>query len=168
MRNNSDQFIAVGIAAIVILVIAYVLYRPRIQQSKQYQATVVPLANIMDVGFIIMSPAIVLLAGFAAPLVMLGVCLIAIAAGFAIAYNIRHFEPIEGSADPLNRVERTAQWALLGAPRSSTSPTTRCSSWRCSCLPFDAFTHRAPVAAWAPMYLAIIARDRLLRWHEPG
>ncbi|MGI9540365.1 MAG: hypothetical protein ACR2N6_09475 [Miltoncostaeaceae bacterium] len=81
MRDSADQFIAVGGGLLVILALAYVLYRPRIQQSKRYQATVVPLANIMDVGFIILSPAIVLLAGFAAPLVMLGICLIAIAAG---------------------------------------------------------------------------------------
>ncbi|MCP4306086.1 MAG: hypothetical protein GY788_14650, partial [bacterium] len=62
MRNHSDQYIAVGFALFVILGVAYVLYRPRVQQSKQYQATVVPLANIMDVGFIVLSPAVVLLA----------------------------------------------------------------------------------------------------------
>ena len=33
----------------------------------------VPLANIMVVGFIVMSAAIVLLVGFAAPVVMLGI-----------------------------------------------------------------------------------------------
>ncbi|MDX2381444.1 MAG: hypothetical protein QNM02_16995 [Acidimicrobiia bacterium] len=115
MRSNSDQWWALFIALVTVVVIAYLLYRPKVQQSQRYQATVVPLANIMDVGFIIMSPAIVLLAGFSAPLVMLGVCLVAIAAGFAIAYNIRHYEPIAGTDDPLNRVERTAQWALLGA-----------------------------------------------------
>jgi hypothetical protein len=86
-----------------------------VQQSERYKATVVPLANIMDVGFIVLSPAIVLLAGFAAPLVMLGICLVAIATGFAISYNIRHYEPLEGTDDPINRVEGAAEWALLGA-----------------------------------------------------
>jgi hypothetical protein len=69
----------------------------------------------MDVGFIIMSPAIVLIAGFRAPFVMVGICLIAIAAGFAMAYNIRHYEPIEGSDPQADRVEHAAEWALLGA-----------------------------------------------------
>ena len=54
MRSESDQWIALGVALIVIALIAYVLYRPRVQQSKEYQATVVPLSNIMDVGFIVM------------------------------------------------------------------------------------------------------------------
>ena len=115
MRTDSDQFIAVGLGLLTILVLAYLLYRPRIQQSKEYQATVVPLANIMDVGFILFSPAIVLLAGFRAPFFMLGICLVAIAAGFAIAYNIRHYEPIEGEGGSPDRLEIIAEWSLLGA-----------------------------------------------------
>jgi hypothetical protein len=115
VRTDSDQFIAVGIGFVTILMLAYALYRPRVQQSKQYQATVVPLANIMDVGFILFSPAIVLLVGFRAPFFMLGICLVAIAAGFAIAYNIRHYEPIEGQGGRPDRIERVAYWSLLGA-----------------------------------------------------
>ena len=115
MRTDSDQFIAVGLAALTILAVAYALYRPRVQQSKQYQATVVPLANIMDVGFILFAPAIVLLVGFRAPFFMLGICLVAIAAGFAVAYNIRHYEPIEGQDGRSDRIETVAQWSLLAA-----------------------------------------------------
>ncbi len=63
-----NQFVAVGIALIVLVGLAWMLYRPRVQQSEKYQAMVVPLANIIDIGFIVMSPAIVLLAGFAAVL----------------------------------------------------------------------------------------------------
>ena len=115
MRTDSDQFIAVGIGFLTILAVAYALYRPRVQQSKEYQATVVPLANIMDVGFILFSPAIVLLVGFRAPFFMLGICLVAIAAGFAMAYNIRHYEPIAGEGGRPVRIERVAEWSLLGA-----------------------------------------------------
>jgi hypothetical protein len=110
-----DQFVAVGIALVVLIGLAWILYRPKVQQSQTYQAMVVPLANIMDVGFIVMSPAIVLLAGFAAPLVMLGICLLAIATGFAIAYNIRHYEPLEHTDDPVNRVAHVSRWALTFA-----------------------------------------------------
>ena len=110
-----NQFVAVGAALVVLVGLAWVLYRPKVQQSQRYQAMVVPLANIMDVGFIVMSPAIVLLAGFAAPLVMLGICLLAIATGFAIAYNIRHYEPLEGTDDPVNRVGYVSRWALTFA-----------------------------------------------------
>jgi hypothetical protein len=110
-----DQVVAMGIALFVLAGLAWMLYRPRVQQSEKYQAMVVPLSNIMDVGFIIMAPAIVLLAGYGAPLVMLGICLLAIAAGFAIAYNIRHYEPIEGTNDRINVVGHAARWALTFA-----------------------------------------------------
>jgi hypothetical protein len=115
MRSNSDQFVAVGLGVLTLLMLAYALYRPRVQESKRYQATVVPLANIMDVGFILFAPSIVLLAGFRAPFFMLGICLVAIAAGFAMAYNIRHYEPIADEGGRPHRIEMTAQWALLGA-----------------------------------------------------
>jgi hypothetical protein len=115
MRSFSDDAIAVGLAIATVLALAYVLYRPRIQQSQRYQATVVPLANIMDVGFILFSPAIVLLVGFRAPFFMVGICLVAVAAGFAIAYNIRHFEPIEGQGGVPDRIEGIAEFSLLGA-----------------------------------------------------
>ncbi|MGI9614916.1 MAG: hypothetical protein ACR2QO_18545 [Acidimicrobiales bacterium] len=115
MRSLSDQIVAVGLSLIVVLILAYLLYRPRVQQSRQYRATVVPLANIMDVGFIIFAPSIVLLVGLFAPLAMLGVSLVAIATGFVIAYNIRNHEPLEGTDDVSNVVERAAEWALLAA-----------------------------------------------------
>jgi hypothetical protein len=107
-----NDVVAVGIALIVLVGLAWALYRPKVQQSKRYQATVVPLSNIMDVGFIVMAPAVVLLAGYSAPLVMLGICLVAIGAGFAIAYNIRHYEPLEGTDDKVNLVGHTSRWAL--------------------------------------------------------
>jgi hypothetical protein len=115
VRTQSDQIVAVGLGLLTIFVIAYILYRPRVQQSKEYQATVVPLSNIMDVGFILFSPAIVLLAGFRAPFFMLGICLVAISAGLAMAYNIRHYEPIEGQGGAPDMIETISEWSLLGA-----------------------------------------------------
>jgi hypothetical protein len=46
---------------------------------------------------------------------MLGICLVAIATGFAIAYNIRHYEPIESTDDRVNVVGHAARWALTFA-----------------------------------------------------
>ena len=107
-----DEAVAVGTGLVVLGALAWVLYRPKVQQSKRYQATVVPLSNIMDVGFIVMAPAVVLLAGYSAPLVMLGICMVAIGAGFAVAYNIRHYEPLVGTGDRVNLVGHPARWAL--------------------------------------------------------
>ena len=110
-----NDVVAVGIALIVLVALAWFLYSSRVQSSTRYQATVVPLSNIMDVGFIVMSPAIVLLAGYGAPLVMLGICLVAIATGFAMAYNIRHFEPLQGSGDRILGLGRVSRYALTFA-----------------------------------------------------
>jgi hypothetical protein len=47
-----NQAVAVGIALFVLFGLTGMLYRPRVPQSIKYQAMVVPLSNIMDVGFI--------------------------------------------------------------------------------------------------------------------
>ena len=154
MKPVSDSFFAVGAGLFVILGLAWALYRPRVQQSTRYQATVVPLANIMDVGFIVLSPAIVLLAGFAAPLVMLGICLVAIATGFAISYNIRNQEPLEGTKDSVNSIARFSQWALLAASIVNISYYTllliTLVLW-----PLGAYSEGA-LAVWGTVYLAAI------------
>ncbi len=105
-----------GLIGVVVLVgLGWMLYRPRIQQSKKYQALVVPLANIMDVGFLVLSPIIVALVGFSAPFFMLGICLLAMAAGTAITYNIRHYEPLIGTGDSTEKIGALSNWMLLGA-----------------------------------------------------
>jgi hypothetical protein len=109
------DLLAIGAAVVVIVGLGLFLYSPKVQQSTRYQATVVPLANIMDVGFIVMSPAIVLLTGYWSPLFLTGICLLAIATGFAIAYNIRHYEPLIGTDDHINRIGRLARLALVVA-----------------------------------------------------
>jgi hypothetical protein len=111
----SDEVVAVGLGFAVLVALTYLLHRPWVQASSRYQATVVPLANIMDVGFIVLAPVMVFLAGYAAPVVMLAICLVAIATGYAIAYNIRHFEPLVGTDDSLESVERVGEWSLLAA-----------------------------------------------------
>jgi hypothetical protein len=105
-----------SIVAVVTLVgLARLLYRPKVQGSTTYKATVVPLAGIMDVGFIVFSPIIILLFGYEAPWAMLGLCLLAILTGFAISYNVKNYEPLVGKPDPLHRWNSFALWALLAA-----------------------------------------------------
>ena len=76
---------------------------------------VVPMANIMDVGFLVLAPIIVVLVGYRAPLFMLGICLVAVATGLVIAYNIRHYEPLIGTPDRVHRVAAWANWSLFAA-----------------------------------------------------
>jgi hypothetical protein len=113
MRSSTDHYVAFGFGLLTVLLLAYALYRPKVQESKPYQATVVPLANIMDVGFIIFSPAIVLLAGFRAPFFMLGICLVAIAAGFAIAYNIRNYVSLRQASTDRTQLCRSDRFEVV-------------------------------------------------------
>jgi hypothetical protein len=114
MKQN--EAINTVITLVVLAGLAWALYRPRVQQSSRYKALVVPLANIMDVGFIVLSPIIVGLVGYAAPLFMLAICLLAIAMGFVIAFNIRNFEPIESTATgTLGFLSNASSWSLAGA-----------------------------------------------------
>jgi len=76
---------------------------------------VVPLANIMDVGFLVLSPIIVVLVGYDAPFFMLGICLVAVATGFVIAFNIRHYEPLIGTPDRVHLIAAWANWSLFAA-----------------------------------------------------
>ena len=69
------------VAVVTLAMLAWVLYRPKVQESEVYKATVVPLGEIMDVGFIVFSPILILLFGYQAPWAMLGLCLLAIFAG---------------------------------------------------------------------------------------
>ena len=112
--DNSE--IVNGIVGLLVLVgVAWALYRPRIQRSERYQATVVPLANIMDVGFLVLSPVIVVLVGYSAPFFLLGLCLVAMAAGWVMSYNIRNYEPLVGTPDRIHAIAAWANWALFGA-----------------------------------------------------
>jgi hypothetical protein len=106
-----NSIVAVGTLA----GLALLLYRPRVQGSRLYKATVVPLGEIMDVGFIVFSPVVIALFGDDATWAMLGLCLLGILTGSAISYNIKHYEPLIGRPDPLHRWNSIAIWALLAA-----------------------------------------------------
>ena len=103
------------VAVVTLAGLARLLYRPKVQQSAIYKATVVPLAEIMDVGFIVFSPIIILLFGYDATWAMLGLCLLGILTGVAISYNVNNYEPLLGKRDPLHRWNSVALWALLAA-----------------------------------------------------
>ena len=93
------------IAVATLAGLALLLYRRKVQESGAYKATVVPLGEIMDVGFIVFSPVIILQFGYDATWAMLGLCLLAILTGFAISYNINNYEPLIGKPDSAAPVE---------------------------------------------------------------
>ena len=112
---TQDQVLDGAIGLVLLIAATWFLNRPRVQRSARYQSMVVPLANIMDVGFLVLSPIIVVLVGYSAPLYMAGICLIGVSAGVIIAYNIRHYEPLAGTPDPLHKLAGLANWSLFAA-----------------------------------------------------
>lgn len=98
-----------------LLGLSVVLYSNRVQGSEQYQATVVPLANIMDIGFVAMTPIIVLITGLDSPLTMAGLCALGYAMGWVMRYNIRRFEPVAGEGGRLRSISRVSQVSLIVA-----------------------------------------------------
>lgn len=103
------------IVVATLLALSLVLYSSRVQESRRYQATVVPLANIMDIGFVAMTPIIVHITGLDSVLMLLGLCALGYAMGWVMRLNIERFEPVSGEKGLLRSISRVAQWALIAA-----------------------------------------------------
>ena len=99
----------------VLAALCWWLYRPKVQQSDRYQAGVMPLANIMDVGFLSMTPVIVVLMGIDAPLFMAALVAAGLAMGWVMRYNIQHYEPLRGTMKVADNVAAFSRWGLVGA-----------------------------------------------------
>lgn len=100
---------------VTLIVLSGLLYSSRVQNSERYQATVVPLANIMDIGFVAMTPIIVYLTGLDSPLTLAGLCALGYAMGWVMRYNIRRFEPVSGVKGLMHDIAQTAKLALIVA-----------------------------------------------------
>ncbi|WP_254522667.1 hypothetical protein [Natrinema caseinilyticum] len=98
-----------------LLALGLVLYSSRVQESRRYQAMVVPLANIMDIGFVAMTPIIVHITGLGSALMMLGLCALGYAMGWVMRLNIERFEPMSGEKGLLSSISNVAKWSLIVA-----------------------------------------------------
>jgi hypothetical protein len=94
----------------------YLAFSKRLSGSKNWKATVTPLASIMGSGFLVSAP---LLAGVVGNLavVCMGVLLVlAYMVGSAIRFNIRYFEPIENKGHgPAQDIAFLSRIVLTGA-----------------------------------------------------
>lgn len=150
----SNQLVNTIVVVVSLAALTWFLYRPRIQDSERYQATVVPLANVMDVGFIVLSPIMVALVGYDAPLFMLGLCAVAIVTGFAISYNINNYEPLIGTSDRVTVIDTASNWALFLASIANVGYYALLLS-TLVLLPLDRYTDQS-AAVWAAIVLAAI------------
>lgn len=85
----------ISIIVIALMVAVYLAFSKRLNQSSSWKATVTPLASIMGSGFLISAPLLANTVGNFAVFSMIALLLLAYAVGYAIRFNIRHFEPIE-------------------------------------------------------------------------
>ncbi len=79
--------------AVAIIIVA-VLFQPRLRQSRDWRATVTPLASIIGSGFLVAAPLLAHAVNSWALLAMAGIVLVAYGIGEVIRYNIRYAEPI--------------------------------------------------------------------------
>ncbi|MGD1877537.1 MAG: hypothetical protein ACFB13_08570 [Kiloniellaceae bacterium] len=82
--------IAIALAA---LLLAGVVFNPRVMKAPFWRATVTPLASIIGSGFLVAGPILAHTAGTQAWLAMLALCGIAYLFGGALRYNILYVEP---------------------------------------------------------------------------
>ncbi|KYH24209.1 hypothetical protein HAPAU_36800 [Halalkalicoccus paucihalophilus] len=101
------------IVLVTLIGLNWVLYSSHVQNSERYQAMVVPIANIMDIGFVLLAPAIVYITGLESPLTYAGLCALAYAMGWVIRYNIERFEPIAKERGILHDCSYVANWMLI-------------------------------------------------------
>lgn len=81
------------------LITFFLLLRPKLRNSKSWQATLTPLSSIIGSGFLVMAPLLASVVGKLSPLAVLAIVLLAYAIGHVIRFNILHVEPrsINGS-----------------------------------------------------------------------
>jgi len=81
-------------------VVATLLFSRRLQNSRNWQATVTPLASIIGSGFLVSVPLLVKETGNWAVFAMISLVAVAYLVGAAIRFNIRYAEPLFAQPDP--------------------------------------------------------------------
>lgn len=95
---------------------AYLIFSRRLGRSKNWRATVTPLASIMGSGFLVSAPLLAGIVGNFAMLCMAVLLVLAYCVGYAIRFNIRHFEPIENTGHgPAQTIAFLSQLVLAAA-----------------------------------------------------
>lgn len=108
MSTNILVLVAVAVTMLA-------LGMPRIARSRDWRATITPLASIIGSGFLVLGPILHHAYGDYAPLVMAGLCLAAYLFGAAIRENIKSLAAGTPRPAIVLRFEKVASWALAAA-----------------------------------------------------
>jgi len=109
-----ENTLLLGVACII----AALLFHPKVRLSRNWRATVTPLASIIGSGFLVAAPLLSHAVNGWAFFAMAGIVILAYGIGGVIRFNIRHGEPLLNSpqAPPLLlHLERLSSLALSAA-----------------------------------------------------
>ncbi len=84
---------------LIALAISVLLLLPAIKENAVWRASVTPLASIIGSGLLVVAPLLALVVGWAAPLAMLAIVVVAYGLGEISRFNIRHGEPLLQSGE---------------------------------------------------------------------
>ena len=109
-----DHFANSVLTILAALALSVVLFHPRVVASKNWRATVTPLASIIGSGFLVVGPILLRHFGDRAVFIMAGLCLLSYAIGGAVRFNIRAFgDAAESTLDGVQeKLETASSWAL--------------------------------------------------------
>ncbi len=104
-------------AAILIVLVATgaLLLYPRIATNRLWRANITPLASIIGSGFLVLGPILEVSFGWAAPLAMLILVLLAYLFGSAIRYNIKDLAVSPTRSKAVERIEVVSSGILAFA-----------------------------------------------------
>jgi len=96
----------------VVVAAGAVLVWPRLANAPLWRATITPLASIIGSGFLVLGPILDVSYGGFAPVVMIGLCVVAYLFGSAIRYNIAQIERVARRSSLIERSETLASAVL--------------------------------------------------------
>ena len=106
-----------GTIVLTLLLVAALLFWPRVAKAPMWRATVTPLASIIGSGFLILGPVMLVNFGSWGPLAMLVLCALGYAFGSAMRFNIHYLgdEPQRRGTPLQDFGEQASSWVLAFA-----------------------------------------------------
>jgi hypothetical protein len=113
-----------------------ILFQPVLLKSKDWHATITPLASIIGSGFLVVVPLLAATVGAWAPLAMAAVVAYAYVVGWALRLNIRDAEPpARGNCDTISPGSASGSIDGGQGAGASTSPAASSTRRQFPCLP---------------------------------
>jgi hypothetical protein len=111
----ATEFVRNAVVIGATLAAGALLLHPRLRASRDWRATITPLASIIGSGFLVLAPLLLRHFGALAGWVMAGLCATAYAVGHAVRCNIRSIDRSGAASGLIGALETASSWALAFA-----------------------------------------------------